>query len=64
MKKVRIIDNCHIIGLSTFVVVYVIFLSLGNKTEDNNQDVLYVAMAGTHQIWVLYLKDGTWLKGG
>lgn len=21
-------------------------------------------MAGTHQIWALYLKDSTWLKGG
>lgn len=28
------------------------------------QDVLYIAMAGTHQIWAMYLKDSTWLKGG
>ena len=38
----------------------------GNQTaeDDGVRDVLYIAMAGTHQIWALYLKDGTWLKGG
>jgi hypothetical protein len=36
----------------------------GSKTQESNQNVLYIAMAGTHQIWVLYLEDGPWLKGG
>lgn len=38
----------------------------GSQTaeDDGVRDVLYIAMAGTHQIWVLYLKDSTWLKGG
>ncbi len=26
-------------------------------------DVLYVAMAGTHQLWVHFLCDATWSKG-
>ena len=38
----------------------------GSQTaeDDGVRDVLYIAMAGTHQIWALYLKDSTWLKGG
>lgn len=28
----------------------------------NNQDVLYIAMAGTHQIWGLFLEDTEWWK--
>ncbi|EDO49186.1 predicted protein [Nematostella vectensis] len=36
----------------------------GSKTDDNPANVLYIAMAGTHQIWSLYLDDGPWLKGG
>ncbi len=38
----------------------------GPPTADDEgvRDVLYIAMAGTHQIWALYLKDSTWLKGG
>nr|XP_054765448.1 NHL repeat-containing protein 2-like isoform X2 [Lytechinus pictus] len=28
-----------------------------------NEDVLFIAMAGTHQIWGLFLSDGAWLKG-
>lgn len=26
-------------------------------------DVIYIAMAGTHQIWVHFLEDTTWIKG-
>ena len=29
----------------------------------NNSQLLFVAMAGTHQIWVLFLTDSLWLKG-
>ena len=38
----------------------------GSQTteDDGIRDVLYIAMAGTHQIWAFYLKDSTWLKGG
>lgn len=36
----------------------------GSKGEISNDSVIYIAMAGTHQIWVLYLEDGSWLKGG
>lgn len=38
----------------------------GSQTaeDDGVREVLYIAMAGTHQIWALYLKDSTWLKGG
>eukprot|EP00057_Strongylocentrotus_purpuratus_P034592 XP_795849.1 PREDICTED: NHL repeat-containing protein 2 [Strongylocentrotus purpuratus] len=27
-----------------------------------NEDVLFIAMAGTHQLWGLFLSDGHWLK--
>ncbi|XP_071502157.1 NHL repeat-containing protein 2-like [Diadema antillarum] len=27
-----------------------------------NEDVLFIAMAGTHQLWGLFLSDGQWLK--
>ncbi|KAK3706776.1 hypothetical protein QZH41_015340, partial [Actinostola sp. cb2023] len=36
----------------------------GYKSEESKESVLYIAMAGTHQMWVLYLKDDLWLKGG
>ena len=38
----------------------------GPQTADDEdvRDVLYIAMAGTHQIWALYLKDSRWLKEG
>lgn len=31
--------------------------------SDGSCDVLYIAMAGTHQIWVHFLQDTTWTKG-
>ena len=34
---------------------------IDNPTD--NPDVLYVAMAGTHQIWGLMLQDSLWWKG-
>ena len=36
----------------------------GKATDEEEENVLYIAMAGTHQIWVVYLKDGRWFKGG
>ena len=30
-------------------------------SKDNN--VLLIALAGIHQIWAYFLKDGEWLKG-
>lgn len=42
-----------------------LFISGPQTAEDESvRDALYIAMAGTHQIWVLYLRDSTWLKGG
>ncbi|PFX24189.1 NHL repeat-containing protein 2 [Stylophora pistillata] len=34
-----------------------------NAEDGDVRDVLYIAMAGTHQIWAVYLQDSTWLKG-
>lgn len=34
-------------------------LSPGRQTDS----VLYIAMAGTHQIWVYFLTDVKWYKG-
>ncbi|RUS85841.1 hypothetical protein EGW08_006393 [Elysia chlorotica] len=33
-----------------------------SKTPDGNTDVLLIAMAGSHQIWVYFLADGHWYK--
>lgn len=33
--------------------------SVGSKSED----ILFIAMAGTHQIWVYFIQDGKWYKG-
>ena len=30
--------------------------------EDENVDMLLIAMAGTHQIWAYFIKDVTWWK--
>lgn len=42
------------------------FNKAGSQTteDDGVRDVLYIAMAGTHQIWALHFKESTWLKGG
>ncbi|XP_069981608.1 NHL repeat-containing protein 2-like [Penaeus vannamei] len=37
--------------------------SLG-QAEDADDNLLLVAMAGTHQIWGVFLADGDWLKEG
>ena len=34
-----------------------------DKNEEIKEDVLFIAMAGTHQIWGLMLTDTTWWKG-
>jgi sugar lactone lactonase YvrE/thiol-disulfide isomerase/thioredoxin len=31
-------------------------------SSDDSQDGLYIAMAGSHQVWTYFLKDGPWLK--
>ncbi|XP_076105032.1 NHL repeat-containing protein 2-like [Mytilus galloprovincialis] len=36
---------------------------LGKSPESDKENVLYIAMAGTHQIWVYFLQDSDWLKG-
>ena len=32
------------------------------STEDEH-DIIYIAMAGTHQLWIHFLNDTTWSKG-
>ncbi|KAK3873469.1 hypothetical protein Pcinc_021523 [Petrolisthes cinctipes] len=34
-----------------------------DQTEDQVENLLLVAMAGSHQIWGIFLSDGQWLKG-
>ena len=31
-------------------------------TDGKRDSVLYIAMAGTHQIWVYFLQDSAWYK--
>ncbi|XP_055955641.1 NHL repeat-containing protein 2 [Patella vulgata] len=38
-------------------------LTLGKSPGSTVEDVLYIAMAGTHQIWIYCLQDITWYKG-
>lgn len=38
-------------------------VELGKSPGSESCDVLYIAMAGTHQIWVHFLQDATWTKG-
>lgn len=35
-----------------------------DRNEDQVENLLLVAMAGSHQIWGVFLTDGLWLKGG
>ncbi|ESO93122.1 hypothetical protein LOTGIDRAFT_119776 [Lottia gigantea] len=35
---------------------------IGRSPGSTRNDVLYIAMAGTHQIWVYFLQDVTWYK--
>ena len=38
-------------------------LELGKSPDCDHHDVIYIAMAGTHQIWVYFIEDATWTKG-
>lgn len=38
-------------------------LELGKSAESDHPDVLYIAMAGSHQIWLHFLEDAMWTKG-
>ncbi|XP_070541090.1 NHL repeat-containing protein 2-like [Ptychodera flava] len=38
-------------------------LVLGSSPGSDHIDILYIAMAGTHQIWVYFMDDANWLKG-
>lgn len=38
-------------------------LALGKSPDSAHPDLLYVAMAGTHQIWLHFLQDANWTKG-
>ncbi|XP_065650186.1 NHL repeat-containing protein 2 [Hydra vulgaris] len=42
----------------------VVGASPGSDTTDCVNNCLYIAVAGTHQIWCYFLKDGLWLKKG
>ena len=60
----------HLFPITPLSLFWCCFCFMLNQTgshtaeDDAVRDVLYIAMAGTHQIWALYLKDSTWLKGG
>lgn len=49
--------------LCSFLLFFFLFAGPTNAEDGDVRDVLYIAMAGTHQIWALYIKDSTWLKG-
>lgn len=38
-------------------------VELGKSLGADDYDVIYVAMAGTHQIWIHFLQDATLSKG-
>ena len=38
-------------------------LALGKSPGSAYFNLLYIAMAGTHQIWVHFLEDADWTKG-
>lgn len=38
-------------------------VELGKSPDSDLCDVLYIAMAGTHQIWIHFLQDAAWAKG-
>ena len=38
-------------------------LALGNSPDSSHPNLLYVAMAGTHQIWLHFFEDAIWTKG-
>ncbi|XP_066549239.1 NHL repeat-containing protein 2 isoform X2 [Amia ocellicauda] len=38
-------------------------VALGSAGDDDKKNVLWIAMAGTHQIWALFLEDGKLPKG-
>ena len=38
-------------------------LALGKSPDSSHPNLLYVAMAGTHQIWLYFLEDANWTKG-
>ena len=45
-------------------ITKLIIIPAGPTQGGSSSDVLYIAMAGAHQIWSFYLKDSSWLKGG
>lgn len=42
----------------------VVYAPPGSDPSCDEKTCLYIAMAGTHQIWCFYLQDGGWLKKG
>ncbi|XP_077992796.1 NHL repeat-containing protein 2-like [Glandiceps talaboti] len=38
-------------------------LVLGSSPGSDHIDMLFIAMAGTHQIWIYFMDDANWLKG-
>lgn len=47
---------------------FITFFIIHNKKDLNiavseEENLLFIAMAGTHQIWVYFIQDGQWLKG-
>lgn len=44
------------------LTIATIFIPLNDIGNENPESILYIAMAGSHQIWALALEDCTWLK--
>lgn len=38
-------------------------VEMGKSPTSEDYDIIYIAMAGTHQIWIHFLEDVTWIKG-
>ncbi len=38
-------------------------LELGTSPNSDHPNLLFIAMAGSHQIWIHFLEDADWTKG-
>ena len=41
-----------------------VYLGVDQDNEARPKNCMYIAAAGTHQIWSYFLEDGSWLKKG
>ena len=52
-----------VLGSSPGSVVSVTIVTNCSILGSDHIDLLYIAMAGTHQIWAYFLEDIVWIKG-